>query len=271
MCAEQLNRPAEPPQLPTRSDFKLGAMGEKAVLVRLMLPDGLTSFKQIDQPTRLHRLKVMRSLETRLEQSLSGTHPDWKWELVTSYDTILLTFDPLNSPVTASAIQAFLESELASQVVEWQTSRTLGETKTGRLHRIGVYYGGQAGPDLERVATLNRITPEELIELHTGTIYTSQVIGFAPGFAYLGDLPPGLVAPRLPQPRPRVPGGTVAMAAGLTGVYPFDLPGGWNLIGATPFTIFDITRQPPIRFVPGDRVQFYRLTEKPTDTVLDHW
>jgi len=123
-----------------------------------------------------------------------------------------------------------------------------------RLHRVPAIYDG---PDLEELAQRTGLSPAEVIEIHTSREYLVEVVGFLPGFAYLGPLDPRLVVPRRPSPRPRVPQNAIGIAGAQTGIYPFASPGGWNLIArAVDFLAFDPSREPPIVFLPGDRVRF---------------
>jgi KipI family sensor histidine kinase inhibitor len=123
-----------------------------------------------------------------------------------------------------------------------------------REHRIEAVYDG---PDLAPAAAQLGLTPEELIALHAGTSYRAELLGFLPGFAYLGPLDPRLVLPRRPSPRPVVPAGSIGIAGDFTGIYPFASPGGWSLIArAQGATLFDPARDPPSLIQPGDRVRF---------------
>jgi len=121
---------------------------------------------------------------------------------------------------------------------------------------IPVYYGAENGPDLNAVAAQTGLTENEVIRLHSETIYTVYMIGFLPGFPYLGILPPALELPRRATPRVRVPAGSVAIAGQQTGIYPQASPGGWHLIGRTDLQLFDPQRNPPALLAPGDRVRF---------------
>jgi KipI family sensor histidine kinase inhibitor len=127
---------------------------------------------------------------------------------------------------------------------------------SSRLRTIPVVYGGEHGPDLEGVAELAGLAPTDVIELHASAELRVLFGGFAPGFAYLGEVPPTLRVGRLPTPRTRTPAGSVALADGMSGIYPADLPGGWRVIGRTPVTLFDPRREPPAYLVPCDRVRF---------------
>jgi KipI family sensor histidine kinase inhibitor len=125
-----------------------------------------------------------------------------------------------------------------------------------REHRIPVVYGGEAGPDLPALARRAGLSIEEVERRHASVLYRVAFLGFAPGFAYLTGLPQELAAPRLATPRPRVSGGSLAVAGPYSGVYPADGPGGWNLIGRAAARLFDPAAQPPSLLLPGDRVRF---------------
>lgn len=121
---------------------------------------------------------------------------------------------------------------------------------------IPVCYGGEYGPDLEAVARHARLSRDEVIGRHVAAEYTVAMLGFAPGFPYLLGLDAALHVPRRTDPRTRVPAGSVAIGGGQTGIYPRELPGGWNLIGRTPRVLFDPERNPPCLLAPGNRMRF---------------
>jgi KipI family sensor histidine kinase inhibitor len=124
----------------------------------------------------------------------------------------------------------------------------------GRLHRIPVTYDG---PDMEEVAERLKVRPEKIVEVHTRPIYRVFLVGFVPGWAYLGPLPEELELPRRHVPRTQVPAGSVAMAGRQTGIYPLPTPGGWHLIGHTKVKLFLPDSDPPCLFRAGDRVKFF--------------
>lgn len=130
----------------------------------------------------------------------------------------------------------------------------IGDLPPAPLKEIPVVYDG---PDLERVAGHNQLTVDEVCERHAATIYKVYMLGFCPGFAYLGDLDPRLHTPRLANPRTRVPAGSVGIGGSHTGVYPSETPGGWNLIGRTSIKLCDLS-VPEFFLHPGDRVKFVR-------------
>lgn len=124
---------------------------------------------------------------------------------------------------------------------------------------IPVRYGGEAGPDLVEVARRTGLTEERVVELHASVTYRVFLLGFVPGFAYLGTLPKELALPRRDSPRPRVPAGSVAIAARQTAVYPSATPGGWHLIGRTDLRLWDAAAESPSLLRPGQRVRFVPL------------
>jgi len=146
------------------------------------------------------------------------------------------------------------------RVREWIEQRAAAagaaENVLGRLLTIPVCYGGDHGPDLEAVGAAHGLSPAEVVALHQGAEYFVSAIGFTPGFPYLSGLPEGLHTPRRSTPRSRVPAGSVAIGGTQCGVYPFESPGGWHLIGRTPWRLFDPYLRPPALLHLGDRVRF---------------
>ena len=129
--------------------------------------------------------------------------------------------------------------------------------RTGaKLWHVPVCYEGEFAPDLAEVARLTGLTPNDVVALHSGTRFHVYMLGFLPGFPYMGDLPPQLALPRRADPRLRVPAGSISIATSLTAIYPYESPGGWHLIGATPIRMFDPERSEPALFAPGDAVRF---------------
>lgn len=139
---------------------------------------------------------------------------------------------------------------------QWQTLSQQQYSRQGKIVEIPVHYGGEYGEDLANVATYHQTTPEEIIQRHTNAVYTVFMIGFQPGFPYLGGLPENLHTPRHKVPRTRVPAGSVGIGGSQTGIYPFTSPGGWQLLGKTDLPLFDITKNPPVLLQTGDTVRF---------------
>lgn len=136
----------------------------------------------------------------------------------------------------------------------WEESEVL--LAEPRQVEIPVVYGGAGGPDLAEVARAADLTSQQVVELHSSADYVVYFIGFQPGFPYLGGLDERLHTPRRAEPRLVVPGGSVGIGGSQTGIYPLAAPGGWQLIGHTPVSLFDPQQQPPTLLRPGDSVRF---------------
>lgn len=141
----------------------------------------------------------------------------------------------------------------------------LGQGRPARLAaprrwRLPVCYGGSHGADLAAVASACGLSAEEVVHLHAGVEFTVYMLGFMPGFAFMGGLPEVLAMPRLQEPRLRVPAGSVAITGGLTAIYPWESPGGWHLLGRCPVPLFDEAAPSPVLLAPGDRVSFEPVT-----------
>ena len=131
-----------------------------------------------------------------------------------------------------------------------------------RVVRIPVLYGGEFGPDLDFVAKHNGLTKDEVIAIHTSGDYTVHMIGFAPGFPFIGGMSERIAAPRRETPRLKIPARSVGIAGVQTGVYPIETPGGWQLIGRTPLELFLPDENPPSLLVAGDKITFYEITSE---------
>ena len=171
-------------------------------------------------------------------------------ETVHAYSTLLVHYDPLVVSFTQ------VKSGLRTLIARAQ------ETGPGKPRQVDVpvRYGGEHGPDLEFVAAHCELQVEEVIRIHSERTYTVFMMGFTPGFAYMGKLDEAIITPRMESPRTHVPAGTVAIAGAQTGIYPLDSPGGWRLIGRTSLRLFDATSDSPFLFSPGDQVRFIRET-----------
>ena len=167
-------------------------------------------------------------------------------ETVPAYATLLMQYDPLL--ISFTRVRDFLREKISQ--VEETTSRK------PRHVEVPMRYGGEYGIDLESVARRLHLQIEDVIRLHTQRTYTVFMMGFTPGFPYMGKLDDVLVMPRLETPRTHVPAGTVAIAGSQTGIYPIESPGGWQLIGWTKLKLFDPHSKTPFLFSPGDDVKF---------------
>lgn len=173
-------------------------------------------------------------------------------ECVPGYRSLMVLYDPLE--LSMGEVKAYLLDKAESL-----DTTSLPEPKTIEVPTV---YGGSFGPDLEWVATFHNKSPEDMIRLHTGTTYHVYMIGFTPGFPYLGELPRGLVTPRRDTPRTAVPKGSVGIAQRQTGIYPVQSPGGWQIIGWTPLRLFDPGAWPPTPWEIGDQVRFFSIKEE---------
>jgi KipI family sensor histidine kinase inhibitor len=173
-------------------------------------------------------------------------------ETVPTYRSLLVLYNPLILPA----------DELKKRLIRLEEELKQTSFPDPKLTKIPVLYGGAYGPDLEGVARHHQISPEEVVRLHCSKPYFIYMIGFMPGFPYMGELPDTLITPRLKTPRLSVPAGSVAIAQKQTGIYPMESPGGWQIVGRTPIKLFDPEKDPPALLQMGDLVQFYPISEK---------
>jgi KipI family sensor histidine kinase inhibitor len=181
----------------------------------------------------------------RLDTSLRSSRLAGVVETVPTFRSLMVHYDPL---VTS---RADLECAIAGLLDHRSEPR-----RDGTLWRVPICYEGEFAPDLAEVARHAGLTPREVVGLHSAVRYHVYMLGFLPGFPYLGDLPPRLALPRRADPRVRVPAGSVSIATTLTAIYPYESPGGWHLIGTTPIRLFDPERPRPALLAPGDIVRF---------------
>jgi KipI family sensor histidine kinase inhibitor len=198
--------------------------------------------------------RIDRSLNARAVALVAAVQADrreaapWLRPPVAGYASVLVPFDP--ALVEHSRVERWLRDQLERPVVVESSQQQPPPIE------IPVRYGGVDGPDLDEVAHRTGLAPARVIELHASVEYRVYMLGFAPGFAYLGELPAELELPRRETPRPRVPAGSVAIAARQTAVYPLITPGGWHLIGRTEVQLWQPRRQPPTLLSAGDAVRF---------------
>ena len=170
-------------------------------------------------------------------------------DLIPSYGSILVLYNPLTTD--HFAVKKLIWNAIdASQFVDFDQSHSRNPIE------LPVYYGSDAGPDIESLAKRANLSVEQVIDIHQSIDYQVYAIGFAPGFAYLGDVDQRIAAPRLATPRKRVPKGAVAIADRQTAVYPSVSPGGWNLIGLCPTPMFEPDKTPSMPVKTGDKIRF---------------
>ncbi|WP_082220328.1 5-oxoprolinase subunit PxpB [Domibacillus robiginosus] len=211
--------------------------------------------------------KKVKALATKLHsESFSGFI-----ECTPAFASVTVFFDPFivkrtygeNEKSSFQIVRAILEQILETLVEEVES--------TPRIVDIPVCYGGDFGPDLDFVAAHNQLSADEVIHLHASAQYPVYMIGFAPGFPYLGGLSEKINAPRRPSPRTSIPAGSVGIAGSQTGVYPISTPGGWQLIGRTPMALFRPDRDQPSVLSAGDIVKFVPITKEEYDQYQERW
>jgi inhibitor of KinA len=216
------------------------ALGDRAVLITLG--------DSIDEAT--HRR--VRAVTARID----AEPPPGFVDRVPAFASVVVHYEPSRvSDARPSPHDAFVAGlqRILSDIGD-------DELPPARIVEIPVCYGGEFGPDIDDVARQHDIDAQQVIDIHAAGDYLVYMVGFMPGFAYLGGLSSRIATPRRQTPRTAVPAGTVGIGGEQTGVYPLVSPGGWNLIGRTPLRIFDISRSEPALLVTGDRVRFYPVT-----------
>lgn len=215
-------------------DYELRPHGDAAILV--------TFGDSIDQAIN----RRVHAAAAAIRMARSGGAP-WATP-IPSYASLLVGYDArwVDYENAAAALDALLAA----------SPEPADEPESQALIEIPVRYGGDDGPDLDAVAERTGLTPAQVVDLHSSVVYRAYLLGFAPGFAYLGELPAELELPRRDTPRQRVPAGSVAIAGRQTAVYPLSTPGGWHLIGRTDLVVWDVQRSSPALIAAGDAVRF---------------
>lgn len=194
--------------------------------------------------------QALAAAERLIEQLPAGVT-----DVVPGYASLLVIYDPLRAR--------------PDDVAAWiaRTADGPAVAQEARTVEIPVAYDPELAPDLAPLAAEKGLAVDELVALHSAPLYRCQLLGFRPGFPFLGGLDPRLASARLPSPRLRVPAGSVGIGGGQTGVYPVDSPGGWRLIGRTPLRLFDPARAEPFLVRAGDRVRFVPIDR----ATFDRW
>lgn len=213
--------------------------------------------------------KEINAVIRQTVSALEAARHDFIVEVVPTYRSVLVQYDPLKKS----------HAEMLEFLKTLQADEGAGKEEKVKLIEIPTLYGraanaagnGEAGddygPDIAFVASHNQIDVDEVIRIHSGTDYLVYMMGFIPGFTYLGGMDKRIATPRLASPRTRIVGGSVGIAGEQTGIYPSDSPGGWQIIGRTPLNLFDASKEPPvfieagnyIRYVPIDEEEFVRI------------
>ncbi|WP_428911437.1 5-oxoprolinase subunit PxpB [Niallia sp. Krafla_26] len=226
-------------------DYRLFPLSDHGIIIELG--------EEIDDDIQSH----IRVISSYLEE-----HPFyWMIEYVPAFTTVTIYYDPQAIYLNDSSTLPF---EFVREQINEMLTRiqyAIPNQKTNIIE-IPVLYGGKWGPDIEFVANSNHLSIEEVINLHTANLYQVYMIGFAPGFPYLGGLSPKLATPRRQSPRLAIPSGSVGIAGAQTGVYPLETPGGWQIIGRTPLQLFRPKDHPPSLLKAGDQIRFKSINEE---------
>ncbi len=226
--------------------WRIEAVGDRCVLVGL----GTT----VDQETSARVHALVRRLR---ERPIAGVT-----DIVPAFTTIALHYRPEGfGPRPFSRMKELLLERLSEPLQ--------ADEVPARVIEVPVCYGGDFGPDLDEVAGKRGLSAEEVIALHLASPHRVHMLGFAPGFPFIGGLDAALAMPRRATPRTRIPAGTVAIAREQTCIYPLETPGGWNLIGRTPMRLFDPAAAPPALLQPGDAIRFVRITPAAYQAIMD--
>ena len=217
--------------------FRIDAVGDRALLL------GLGTTVDMATAARVHAL-VARLRERPIE----GVR-----DIVPAFTTVTLHYRPeCFGPAPFARLRELLLRDYLQAPLDAQPA-------AARRVEIPVCYGGEAGPDLEEVAARLGLPAEEVIARHLASPHRVHMLGFAPGFPFIGGLDPRLALPRRASPRTQIPPGSVAIAREQSCIYPLATPGGWHLIGRTPLRLFDPAAEPPCLLAPGDEIRFLRI------------
>ncbi|MEW6259228.1 MAG: 5-oxoprolinase subunit PxpB [Thermodesulfobacteriota bacterium] len=193
----------------------------------------------------------------QLFRAMKAKHISGILDMIPAYASLVVQIDPWR--ISFERLRMEIDEAFADAADREQEPP---EREDGRIVDIPVFYGGTDGPDLEEVCRYHGLSATDVIALHTAPLYTVYMIGFTPGFPYLGGLDPRLITPRRTTPRKRVPAGSVGIADRQTGIYSIDSPGGWQLIGRTPLRLFDPMSDRPFLLEPGDRIRFVPISTR---------
>ena len=190
--------------------------------------------------------KIAATVQLMREQHINGVT-----DVIPAFCSLLINYDP--RVISYEQIKRRMEALVKIDV-------TAGDTRK-RVFEIPVCYGGEYGPDIRNIADHAGLSVEEVIQIHTSRDYLIYMLGFLPGFTYLGGLDERIHTPRLANPRIRIPAGSVGIGGSQTGIYPMDSPGGWQLMGMTPVKTYDPDREVPILVEAGDYIRFVAIDE----------
>lgn len=183
--------------------------------------------------------------------SIDNDKLDYIVDILPTYRSILIQYDAMKINY----------EELIKKLKSYENATATSQDEMVRLVKIPTVYGKEYGQDIEFVANHNNITVDEVIKIHTSTDYLVYMLGFIPGFTYLGGMSDKIATPRLASPRAKIDGGSVGIAGTQTGTYPTDSPGGWQIIGRTPLNLFSPEKEPPVFINSGDYIRYVSIDE----------
>jgi len=201
---------------------------------------------------------LINSMVKSLELKIRGLGLPWLVETVPTYRSLAVYVDPWDT----------CREEVELTVISLAREVEAKSIPSAAIAEIPVCYGGNFGPDLERVSVHTGLGPDVIIRLHSSELYRIYMMGFTPGFPYLGGMDPRLETPRLEDPRTLIPAGSVGIAGKQTGIYPIPSPGGWNIIGRTPLVLFDPARPSPFLLEAGMEIRFVPVSEERFEEIL---
>ena len=208
----------------------------------------------IDEEINRKVINLMKNIE---ESSLINSI----YEMIPTYRSLMIIYNPLKITF----------NNLINSVKNIECNLKNLDKSEKNVIKIPVLYGNDCGPDIYTVAKHNGLSIEDVIRLHSEAEYLVYMLGFTPGFTYLGGMNSKLETPRLDNPRVKIPEGSVGIAGKQTGVYPIESPGGWQLIGRTPIKLYNPKRENPILLKAGDYVKFTPITKDEFNTFLNEW
>lgn len=221
--------------------MRIEPLGDSALLVRVVDDHGREYEHELEAV-----LSTLRQLEAAVIPGIV--------ELAPAYTTVGVFFDPARA--------GFDEVKTAIEQVLQEAEPARPRAGTARTIEVSVCYDDEFAPDLREVAWHTGLSAQEVVRRHSAAMYRVNCVGFTPGFPYLSGLPDELATPRRDSPRKEIPAGAVAIGGTQTGIYPRKSPGGWNIIGRTPLSLFEVKREPPSLLQAGDRVRFRRISRE---------
>jgi KipI family sensor histidine kinase inhibitor len=196
---------------------------------------------------------IINSKIKKITEYLDSLKNNFIRDVLPTYRSIMIYFNPLK--ISFDEIKKLIEENCD---VDYESLDTVKK----EIIEIPVMYGGNYGPDIDNVARYNKLSIDEVIKIHTSVEYLIYMLGFTPGFPYLGGMPKRIATPRLDEPRINIPKGSIGIAGEQTGIYPIESPGGWQLLGRTPLELYNSNKKNPFLLNAGEYIKFVSITEK---------